>query len=240
MVIVASANDGSSSGHALRGGSAVTITAIDRDLGTLTAADWTVITSFANDDYLFVQGDFKLALKGFGAWVPTTAPSSTAFFGVDRSVEVSRLGGLRYSDSNPLVEKLQRAWASGARHGAKFDTGFMNPLDWADLEISLGDKCRYDTVKDEDGVFGFEAIIQRTPKGKIAYLADASCPKGYAYHMQLNTWKLCSRGAAPRVIDGDGVGQFLRKNDADGIQGRFGYYAQLGCMAPGYNQVVTL
>lgn len=240
MKIVGSDNDGSATGHALLGGTAVEITGIDRDAGTLTAADWTAITGLGANDYLFVEGDFKAALKGLEAWVPPNAPGATAFFGVDRTQEVSRLGGLRYSDSNPLIEKLQRAWASGARHGARFTHGFMNPMDWAELEISLGDKCRYDVVKDEDGVFGFDAIIQRTPKGNIAYLADASCPKDVIWHLQLNTWKLCSRGPAPTVLDADGVGDFLRQQSADGIEGRFGYYGQLGCHAPGYNQRVSL
>lgn len=237
MKIRASAADGTSG--ALRGGSAVEITAIDRDAGTLTSADWTAITSFTDGDYLFVDGDFGAAPAGFAAWNPETAPGATLFFGVNRTVDITRLSGHRYTDSYPLVEKIQRATSAGRRHGAKYDFGVMNPVHYADIMIALQDKASYEMVESEDGLFGFEALVHRTPAGRIRYIEDPHCPPGIIRHMRLADMKFASRGPCPRVLDPDNVGEWLRRSSDPGVEGRWGYFGNLICENPRNLQVIT-
>lgn len=238
MQLKASTADGSTG--SLRAGTAATLDAVDRDVGTLTSTTWGNITGFAADDYLFVEGDFSAMLKGFEAWVPATAPGSTAFFGVDRSIDVTRLGGIRYSDSNPIIEKVKRACARARREGAKIDLGVLNPVQWAELEIALDERSKIETIKSADGMFGFEALVLRTPSGTVKFIADPDCQQNVCWLLQKDTWKLCSRKGIPIVLDPDGVGKVLRQSSKDGVEGRFGYYAQLGCKAPGYNARVAL
>jgi hypothetical protein len=233
----ASTADGTSG--SLRAGTAAVVDSVDRDAGTITSTTWGNITSFAADDYLFVEGDFGAKLKGFEAWCPASAPSSTSFFGVDRSVDVTRLGGIRYSDSNPIIEKIKRACARARREEAVIDLGILNPVQWAELEIALDERSKIETVKSADGAFGFEALILRTPTGTVKFLADPDCPPDVCWLLQKNTWKLCSRGGVPRRINIDG-NELLRQGTSDGVEGRFGYYAQLGCSMPGRNVRVTL
>ena len=47
-------------------------------------------------------------LSGLGAWLPSSAPGSTdSFFGVNRSSDATRLGGIRFDGSSlPLEEAL--------------------------------------------------------------------------------------------------------------------------------------
>jgi hypothetical protein len=57
--------------------------------------------------------------------------------------------------------------------------------------------------------------------------------------LQLDMWKLYSLGKAPKILDADGL-KMLRESDADAVQVRVGYYAQVGCRAPGFNATVKL
>ena len=43
----------------------------------------------------------------------------------------------------------------------------------------------------------------------------------------------------PKVLDTDGL-SMLRQSSSDGVEIRYGYYAQMGCSAPGYNINVQL
>jgi hypothetical protein len=57
--------------------------------------------------------------------------------------------------------------------------------------------------------------------------------------LQLDVWKLYSLGKCPRILDSDGL-KMLRESSADAVQVRVGYYAQVGCRAPGWNVNVLL
>lgn len=240
MKIKASDTDGTSG--ALRAGTAATIESVNRDDGkfTFVAGGAAAITAFADNDYLFCEGDFGALAKGLDAWLPASAPGATLFFGVNRSLETTRLGGIRYSDSNPLIEKTKRAVARAWREGARVTHQFCNPLDWADYEIALSDRVQYDRVKSADAQFMFQSIKIATPHGVIQLLGDPDCPKGVSYQLRLDSWKFVSRGGAPRVLDADGKGEFLRRGSDDGIEGRFGWFGQLGCHGPGKNVRLAL
>lgn len=138
MELVFSTADG---GGSIKSGS-VTVNGVDRDTGELTVDALTAIASGAGvaaNDYIFVEGDYDLKIKGLRAWVPNTAPTSSPFFGVDRTADVTRLGGIRFDGSAmPIEEALVSAASRAAREGAKPDTCFMNHVDYANLEKALG------------------------------------------------------------------------------------------------------
>jgi hypothetical protein len=237
MVVGAVASDTTT----LRTGT-TTVTAVDRGLvtSTVTLASAAAITGFANNDYLYVSGDYGTRMKGFAAWVPSTAPSSTAFFGVDRSVDTSRLGGLRYSEALPIVERLVRAEAFARIQGAKISHYIVHPIQLANLKNALGDKIRY--AEQKIGKFSFEAVELQCNYGRVKVIDDPFCQSTIAWGIQENTWKIVSRGAFPGPLDhlGGPPGAFFVQGSADSLEGRYGYYAQLGCEAPGYNINVSL
>jgi hypothetical protein len=218
-----------------------TITAIDRDAGTVTFSG--TITSVAANDFIYAEGDYDAKLKGLAAWIPTTAPSSTAFFGADRSVDVTRLGGVRYDGSaNNPDEALQKALSRVGREGGAPTHIFTNNSDWSNVELSLGSKVKYEMteVKTASGVvIGFQAIQIAGPRRVAKLIADPNCPAGYAYALDINKWKLHSLGKAPHFLGADGM-KILREASADGYEGRIGYYAQLATKAPGHNAVITM
>jgi hypothetical protein len=236
MVVVASASQGS---NLLRVGSA-SITAVNRASGTITLSTVAGITSLAPADSLFVQGDrqdsatpTRLKVSGLEAWVPSSAPTSSAFFGVDRSVD-SRLGGLRKDGTAlPIEEALIDSAALVAREGGKIDHFFMSYEKYAELEKALGSKVQYVDLA-MNAQIGFRGIIINGPRGPVKCIPDQNCPSTRIFGVQMDTWKLYSLGKAVRVIDSDGL-QMLRQASADGIEVRYGFYGNLGCRAPGYN-----
>lgn len=233
MTLVNSTADGTSGSV---GSGLSTITAIDRTAGTLTATNW---TSFSNDDYIFAKGDFGKSFYGLAAWLPSSAPGgSDNFFGQNRSLDATRLAGVRYNGSGgPIEETLVDACTLVSREGGQIDIVLMNPIDWSNLVKSLGSKAMRTEFKVAQ--FGYQAVELMSGTGPVKVVADLNCPKGTAYCIQLDSWTFASLGEAPQIFDLDGV-QLLRDGGADSYTVRCGVYGQLYCEAPGYNAVVTL
>jgi hypothetical protein len=245
MVLNLSSADGTSG--AKRTGT-VTLTAVDRTLGTLTASgNWTAgIAAAATGDFIFQNGDIeatKSMVSGLAAWVPTTAPTGgDNFFGLDRSTDPVRLAGVRYTGGTggPIEEILVDTAALVVREGGKPGVAFLNPIDYGNFVKQLSTKVIYDRAQsfDEPDI-GFKAVELMGPKGPIKVVADLNCPKGIGYMLQLDTWTLESLGPAPGIIEEDGM-RILRDASTDSYIVRVGYYANMTCVAPGWNAYFAL
>jgi hypothetical protein len=249
MEVTASATDGG----ALRSGNA-TVTGINRDLGTLTTdSNWTSqITSFAANDFVYRQGDEAAAgankvISGFEAWCPSSAPTSTLFFGVDRSVDTSRLGGQRYDAAtagDSIEEGLIKGQSLACREGGAIDTYFVNHVKYRDLVLEVGSRARYDRkqAKGSGGDLakvGFQSLVVDGDRGPIDVVAANKCQKDVAWGLELNTWLLASLGKATKILDLDN-NRILRQSSADGYEVRIGFRGNAACKAPGYNVRVAL
>lgn len=214
------------------------IAAIDRDAGTITlTGTYDGSGTIAANDYLFVEGDRGLGISGLASWVPDTAPTSTLFFGVDRSVDVTRLGGLRLDGSGaPIEEVLIEGDAMIGREGQYIDHYFMNPKKLGDLKKALGTKVQYVNLQANARV-SFSGVQIDGEKGPINCLADFNCPYDRCYGIAMEYWKLYSLGKAVRVIDTDGL-QMLRQDTSDGVEVRYGFYGNVATRAPGSNIVI--
>ena len=248
MRLKASATDGS----ALYGG-VLEVTAVDRDNDVLTTsvAGTTGIPSLTSEDFLYVEGDAanggsNIKMSGLDAWIPSSV-SSSSFFGVDRTLDSTRLGGQRQGYANSVQETIINAAVKTAREGGRPDCVFMNPTDWAELALDLegraavagaNNRRRYD-ANDRAAAFGFSSISIATPTGMVDVYADHNCPINVAYLLQMDTWKLKSLGPAPRLLDFDGL-KGIRQSNEDGVEYRWGYYGNLLCTAPGFNCRVAL
>lgn len=258
MPIQLSADDGTGGGGTRNSGAVGFIIKVDRDLGTLTVSNAlggsaTAINSIwaavAVSDFIFQAGDYltgaitaNAAMVGVAGWVPSTAPGvSDSFYGVNRSQDATRLGGVRYNGaSGPFEETLIEAAARLGREGSSPDAAFMNPLDFSGLVKALGAKVIYDRAKAfDDPDIGFEAVKLIGPRGPIKIVSDVNCPKGTSYMLKMDTWSLKSIGKAPRIIDLDEV-SMLRVANADAYEVRIVSRVCVTCDAPGWNAVITL
>ena len=243
MTITSSTTDGTSGSDDAE---AIAITGIDRQLGTLKAAvTWTAGGHFANNSYLFREGDFGNSCAGLDSWLPSAAPSSTLFFNVDRTAD-SRLGGLRYDGSTELIEEsLMSAESLVTREGGTPDTVLMNPFDFNDFRKALGSRVEYDMLNSsnmKEAPVSFKAIKLQGAKGDIKVVQDRNCPQSIAYMLQMDTWVFASLKQAPRILQNPNGGptEFLWDSTADSIEVRCGYYGNLGCYAPSYNCRIAL
>ena len=222
-----------------------TVDAIDRDAGTLTFTGQEYATGSGGDigaaDFIFVQGDRGAMISGLEAWCPAAAPGATAFFGVDRTADATRLGGNRFDGSAlPIEEALIGGAARVAREGGAPTHCFMDFASYSNLEKALGSKVVYDKVKSSDADVGFTALVINGPRGPMKVIADQNCQPDVAWMLQLDTWSLNTLGAAPQILDADGAGQLLRTHHLDAYECRVGYYGNVATNAPGYNCRVAL
>jgi hypothetical protein len=191
-------------------------------------------------DTVNVVGDYNLGIKGLAAWVPTSSPTSASFFGVDRSVDPTRLGGVRFNGSSQSIEEaVIDASLLVAREGGTPDVCIMNFASYAALEKSLGAKAQYISF-DGPAKLYYPGILINGAAGQIKVFPDRSCPAKTAYLLQMDTWKLYSLGPAPHIAKyADGL-EMLRVYNSDAAELRVVSYANLGCNAPGFNAVVQL
>ena len=229
------------------------VIAVNRDTGSFTvsaspggAAGLPTGASSATQYFIYPLGDAKnngstaLRISGLAAWLPSVAPTTgDNFFGIDRSVDTTRLAGVRYDGSAQSIEEaLIDASLRLFREGGKPDTIIMGPTSFAALEKALSSKVVYEDV--EVAGVGFRAIKMTGPTGPMRVFADIDCPTKTAYMLTLSTWVLGSLGKAPEIQEDWSTGQILRVSNADQGEVRCSYYAQLGCKAPGHNAVLKL
>ena len=233
MVVELSLGSGDAPGDSLKAGSA-TIDKIDEDLGILTIT-LSGLTP-AEDDFIFVQGDFKNAPAGLASWLPDTAPTAgDSFLGTDRSVNPSRLAGIRYDGTSDAVDDFYiNALARGRRINAKPTHIFTNSANFAQLEKALEDRKRIQRIT--HGTYsdiGFDALGVR---GGVSVIDDPDCPVDRAYFLDLSSVKVASLGKLGKIVDEDSL-TMLRVSNADQYELRFNARWAMGITAPGLNIV---
>lgn len=215
-----------------------------------TPTNWS--TSFK---YLAVQGDINFVasglgigsglaqkMAGFGAWLPTTAPSSgDSFWGVDRSVD-TRLSGVTLNVSSENIEEGLIDLATAINlNGGEPDMDFINFTSYAALLKAVGSKVQYVQVEHEMADLSFKALHLQTPYGPIPVIPDRSCPGSTSFMLQMDCWRLRSLGKLPHILTYGPEGlEGLRVGTADALEIRLGAYGNLTCNAPGWNGVATL
>lgn len=216
------------------------ISAVNRSTGFLTlTGDYTSSGTIAADNYIFINGDRGLRQSGLDDWIPSSTPSATLFFGVDRTSDPTRLGGLRLDASSlPIEEGLIEACALGGREGAMIDHCFLDFAMYAQLEKSLGSKVQYVDMMANANVM-FRGILLNGPTGPIKVVPDQNCQPGLAWMLQLDSWELATLGPVVSIFDDDGL-EVQRLPTADGVEVRCSFMGNVRCFAPGWNVRVTL
>lgn len=223
------------------------VIAVNRGAGTFTVSDTAIggaagtPSGWTTSDYLLVRGDNNLQIAGLSGWLPSTAPSSSdSWFGVNRSTDVTRLGGVRYDGSS---YNIQEALINGAqllsREGGRPTHGIVQHQWYGALINALGSKVQFVDLKGP-GTIGFRAIEMYAANTSIKILADRNCQAATGYLLKLDTWKFRSMGMAPKVLTYGATNEWLRVTNQDAAELRYGFYGNLMTNAPGWNANVTL
>lgn len=230
-------------GGASVAGADKTITAVDRRAGTVTFGAATGTLAADTTYYIFRDGYYtaagtanKLALMGLQGWLPEEV-TSTAFFGVDRTADTTRLGGLFHNGSGSTVtEAVLDAGKLAYREGARPDYLFVNPEQMTELQKELQGKSFYEPTeaRSQYGFVAYKGFKINAASGSVTVLSDPNCPVNRGFMLTMNTWKLATMGPAIGALDLDGLA-VLRAASEDAYEMRFGLYGNLGCESPGEN-----
>lgn len=239
-VLVLSSSDGTSG--SLRAGS-LTILSVQRAAGTITCTGniSAGVAAAAQNDYLFMAGDFGAAAAGFIDWIPDAAPAST-LYGLDRTPEPELLGGCRVdgTDGRPTHETLIDMVAQLDALGAGDELiAFMNPLATASLTKQLEGKWVIMQAAGTNGSkvadIGYKGWQVTLEGHQVTILTERVCQRARVWMLSPDTWTVFSAGAAPNFLQ-KRAGSIIKVSEfADAYDARVGEYWNMACKAPGYN-----
>jgi hypothetical protein len=239
MLIQASDDDGSSSGHTLLGsGSIGYVFAVNPNAGTFTVsatdsttagdpASWTGTSPFA-----FRYGDFggsgaTVVIDGIGDWCPASDPSATLFNGVNRTANITALSGIRLTtaevaglSTESRIKRLVTRMASRG-FGAP-EAIFLNPEKWQDVADALETRGVRDALG-KDAAFGYETIKVAAGGKLISIYSDRYVPIGAVLGLSKDSISIHTPEAFPAVVSGDGL-QMLRKATTNDYEFRLTAY----------------
>lgn len=228
------------SSGAYRSGTSIKVTGRNVSAGTITLAANASTQSWAVSDYLFQLGDRANSpavtkIRGFAAWVPSTAPSGgESFFGLDRSVD-DRLGGLRLdaTTSGTIEEALLDGMALVGSEGGKTTHIVMGPNTYNKLVKTMNTKVFVDITTEHPDI-GFRGVSLTGGSGTADVFADPNCPEGDAYLINSDDWEIMYAGDdLVYVEESDGL-MFRRVANADQWQTDIVTCCALVCQAPGH------
>lgn len=235
----------SEDGATLNSATPLTVTAVNRAAGTLTVSANLSTVSVAAGDYIFIEGDRqdsatpeRQVIAGIEDWLPYGGPSATAFFGLVRTTDATRLGGQWLDGSTMAIDQaIYKGAVRCAREGGKPDVCFTNFENYGNLISLLGSNRQYVETKIAD--VGFEGVKINGPAGPIKVIPDQNCPGDRAFVLTMKTWEYSSLKKAIRFNATDG-NEILRSGTSDAVQARVVSRGQLSCEAPGWNCNVKL
>lgn len=201
----------------------------------------------AASDYIYRQGDYNAVIAGVPAWIPTSVPTSTAFFGMNRAVYPQRLGGWRVSCKGLSPRAAAMKTAKVLReNGGKPSHYFLSPNDFFNLQLELQSAGALTMIKEPgermDGhEFGepFEGIQFMGPGGAIKAFFDINVPDNYGWMLDMRPISFATMGESPYFVMDDGS-RILRETDSDSFEGRIAGDMQLTVEAPGKSGVALL
>jgi len=247
MICVVSANDGSDVAHVQRAGSA-TVTQVNRDTGEVVFDNLGLITGELVNDYIFRNGAFignsgLFVTHGVQSYIYANNTPPTIYSMV-RTDDPQRLAGSRVPAADvagrSYEDRLQilATYMTGRMQGKGPTHGFMHTEDWQDLAIELQSRGTRPLV-DSSTKFGFQALEMVAGGRTIKIYADPFAPKGTAFLLRLENWKLHSLGEVIHAVNEDGL-TLLRGSAANNYEHRVVSYPAVSCNAPGFSGRVPL
>lgn len=226
-------------GSSLNSGT-TTVAGVNEDAGTVTLTSAAALSGFSDNHYLFEAGDSgNIKMVGLAGWIPLTAPTSTPFFGLDRSVDTTRLGGVRLdATGNSIEDNLMFVAERIFRVGGKPDIALINPVNFTTLSKSYSAKIEFEGGGGT-ATMGFETIKIATSAGVIKVYPDPDCPINRCYVLTKSTWTFHHMLGAPHIVEDDGL-MAIRIDGKDAIMVRGRCYGNLGCTAPAHNGVFSI
>lgn len=232
MTVIASANaDGSSP----RAGS-TTVTAVSPGASTITLLSAAGITSFANNDFLFRQGDPATCSDSIRQIIPLVEPvlGVDSFRGVDRGSDPQRLAGVRVNDTSQTVEETTGLIAVNIKNeGKKANCAFWNPIRFHEFTRRMNAKVEFQSAGGTAD-YGFEYVMIHTSAGVMKVYSEPDLGPDLAYVGKMSSIEVRHLDdGLPDWINDDGLGKTVRMGAADAVEARMRAQHQTIITVPG-------
>lgn len=185
---------------------------------------------------------------GIPAWIPPEADrpvASTAFYGVDRSVDEQKLAGTSYDGtSETILEGILALEAQIANvPGAAPDTVVMTPQNKAKVLSDCQTQRRYVETREVKGpsidVY-FKVVSIQGVTGMLNIVESSNWDDDKVAVLDSSTWFISSPGNVPiRPINSNGS-PIVEDPASDTCITRFRSQAFVYCTAPGHNGMLTV
>jgi hypothetical protein len=213
---------------------------------TTTANISTGVATAANLDFVCLNGDVGLAASGLADWIPDSPPTSTPFFGQDRTADIDYLGGVRVdgSDGRSVANVIIDMVANLDTIGGDPDIVFMHPITFGTLSKQLEGKWVINSAAGYDGKkvagLGFSGFQVNLNGHALTIYTDRCCPIKRIYMLQWDAVAMFSAGKAPMFLQ-ERVGQYFKVSESfDGYESRIGEYLNFCVATPGWCAVGLL
>lgn len=201
---------------------------------TVTRQAGTATGDPAATDWIYNYGFYGLAPKGIGAWIPSTDPSATTFFGMDRSDEPQMKAGWRGTWEGSIQASAERLVSVMAPYfDPEFSALWLSNYRWWQLKEELTAQGRFYVDQTKSMEFGTSALRMNTPSGDIPVLCDPYCPSDTGWLLRHEDIEVHSTGPLIHLADEDLTA--LRLSDADGLEVRFRSAAEYAIPRPFMN-----
>ncbi len=218
-----------------------------KTVGVTANSSWTPATHVGGLQGTVAASTAFVQWPGIPGWIPPAASrpvSSASFYGVDRSVDETRLAGLYLSQPGlgALEAINQMAFALADIPGAEPDLCVMSFKVLGKIQAQLQTERRYiDGKVQGPGISVFYRTVQiNGPMGVMDLIGSSNWDENKIAVLSKSTWVVASPGNKPfvpdtvtgtPVIDIPGTGTASAQYRASAI---------VYCTAPGFNGMITL
>lgn len=185
-----------------------TVSKVDLATNTVTFTGQNFTTLFgtaAIGDHVFREGDAQNNASagnvffGLKDWNPTGTVSATAFCGVDRTLNRTKLAGTYYDGSQDTWKSVFiKAEARGEKEtGRLFEDGVwvLNPVDLATYRVNLESTAR---VVSKEAISKYEVGIKQLEINGHTFMGDPHAQIGVARYIGKDAMALCTAGNGPQ------------------------------------------
>lgn len=214
----------------LDSGEESTIISVDRAGDIITYTDFAT-TATADDDHIYRSGDHEAKANSLPTWLPGSGVGATAFNGVVRTLDPTRLAGVDgvkgLDSTRPYLDSLVQTGAALYKEGSTPDICLLNPVDHAALAFETEKQAaRYVKVGATSGSLSFSALEVMTGAGAVPIVAEPALAPDTSLMGEKGAVELFSAGGLPRMFKKDGS-FYHREETADTLAFYlFAFYGQ--------------
>lgn len=170
-------------------------------------------------------------IRGLDAICPLTDPTSTPFYGVDRTVDPNHLAGWRFdgASTTPLEDQIIEMSTRMGGNGAPGSMWVMaNPVQVQAVLNRAQGRLQYETESMQGGeyAYGYKYVTVQSSEGDIRVYSDPDCPEDRWWGGNQDSISLGTLGDEPEVIDTAGSTE-VRQPGVDGVRVELRVLAQV-------------